>query len=347
MCKNYLSFLIIFVICANTITAQTSRFNKVSSFPLQKGIAQNYVMSPNGKWIVSNSYKQNIQIMAVRDMSIQSNIEITNHSINNLLFNADGSLLLGVKDDKYISVWSVKDSFKFINDIPLMGSLGVKRIIMSSNSKYIAWIENKSDQIIVWSIDNQNSIKLPIEHTGAINDICFSLDNKYIVSGGIDMSIVIWDTQRWEKIKTIRSQKKGAVLSLAFSPDGKNLLVTGEDKTILLWDTKKWKIRALSDLYADDVKYIYYSPGGVYFITLESNGTIKFWDSKGLFIFYEIKNETPLVNVAFTPGGFYLSGLDTLGVMCFWTIIDKKGSIKKKLFKPIEQRYIELLYDSL
>lgn len=68
-------------------------------------------------------------------------------------------------------------------------------------------------------------------HMGFIRDVVFTRDGKFLVSGGDDKVIRIWDTETGKTVRTIRGEigegDEGKINCLALSPDNKYLAVGG------------------------------------------------------------------------------------------------------------------------
>src|SRR5207249_1304588 len=63
----------------------------------------------------------------------------------------------------------------------------------------------------------------------------FSLDGKYLVTGGREYTVKIWDVETRELLHTLRGHN-GDVYTVAFSPDGRWVASAGEDSTVKVWD---------------------------------------------------------------------------------------------------------------
>ena len=74
---------------------------------------------------------------------------------------------------------------------------------------------------------------IQLSHTGFITSVAFSHNGSYIVTGGTDKTIKIWNTQSKQLIRTITAHKK-IVKSVVFAPDDKYLLSAGDDSIRLL-----------------------------------------------------------------------------------------------------------------
>lgn len=124
------------------------------------------------------------------------------------------------------------------------------------------------------------------DHIGQLATVCFSEDNKYLVSGGgVNVSgrkpiehynLRIWDLSTG-KMTSELSGHVDCVLKVKFTPDGKYLSSASEDNSVRVWEinTAKqiWKYEAdcyfLSCSITSDGKYLAAS---------SRDETIKIWD---------------------------------------------------------------------
>ena len=77
-------------------------------------------------------------------------------------------------------------------------------------------------------------------HEGAVLDLCFSPDGRYLASGAGDSTLRLWDLSTETPLHTCEGHKDH-VLFVAFSPDSKIVASGGLDKAIYLWDSETGK----------------------------------------------------------------------------------------------------------
>ncbi|MFN3191761.1 MAG: protein kinase domain-containing protein [Aureliella sp.] len=64
---------------------------------------------------------------------------------------------------------------------------------------------------------------------------CWSLDDKFLATCGLDGFVKVWDTQTWELLHTFGGHR-GKVNRAVWSPDGRQLASCGDDGQIIIWD---------------------------------------------------------------------------------------------------------------
>ena len=75
------------------------------------------------------------------------------------------------------------------------------------------------------------------KHTAPVTTVAFSADGTMLATGGGDDAIILWDTETWEEITTLRGHH-ARIGALAFTPDPgpPQILSASWDGTIRIWD---------------------------------------------------------------------------------------------------------------
>jgi WD40 repeat protein len=83
-------------------------------------------------------------------------------------------------------------------------------------------------------------------HTGPVNTIAVSPDGQYLVSGGEDTSVRLWEAETGKHVRTFSvgrfSKMPGNVLSVRFTPDGSKVLSAGEGGIGFAWEVESGKM---------------------------------------------------------------------------------------------------------
>jgi len=113
-------------------------------------------------------------------------------------------------------------------------------------------------------------------HALPIWGLAFSPDGRYVATGAVDLSAVVWDAQTGRQLRVLRGHK-GMVTSVAFSPDGRTVLTGSFDGTAVLWDIQTgkrlWTCGQSGMAGAATVWSVAFSPDGKYALT-----DAKLWD---------------------------------------------------------------------
>ena len=94
----------------------------------------------------------------------------------------------------------------------------------------------------LWDINSLKCIKTLKHHTKCVLSCCYNpLGKKEIFSGGNDLEIIVWITNKnvedYEESKALKGHTK-RISSLAFADDYNYLLSGSDDKTLRIWDLK-------------------------------------------------------------------------------------------------------------
>jgi WD40 repeat protein len=139
----------------------------------------------------------------------------------------------------------------------------VQGIAYSPVGRRVAWA-TRSGQIWISDLDaNVPPTPLPQVHTAIVAEMDFSPDGRYLVSGGRDRRVIVWDVAAKSVLKELPGHSN-AVNSVKFAPTGNIVASGGSENQILVWD-----ITRPDPLVAKlDVK------GGVNRLAFNASGTV-------------------------------------------------------------------------
>lgn len=154
-------------------------------------------------------------------------------------------------------------------------------------------------------------IFVQLGHAGDVTSVAFSSDGQYILSGGKDNTVKLWDVSTGKEIRTFRGHS-GWVCSLAFTPDGRYAVSGSSDKTIKIWNIETGGVvrtfsgeeEIQSMALSPDGRYLFAAGKGYDFNTHADYFTLKVLgleDGKKLWVSQRYKGFEP--HVAFFPDG--------------------------------------------
>jgi WD40 repeat protein len=98
-------------------------------------------------------------------------------------------------------------------------------------------------------------------HSKYVTCADFHPSGKYIVTGGFDNSIILWNAKSGKEIRMF-NRHTSAVWSVVFSKDGSQILSTSADQTTKLYDVITGNLIHSFSMPKDDIRQAYFSPDG-------------------------------------------------------------------------------------
>ena len=132
-----------------------------------------------------------------------------------------------------------------------------------------------SPDAIGYSNRDSIAVFLELQQAGPVHAITFSPDDQWVVTGGDDKVLHIWETASGKEIHTLKGSR-GSIRGLSFSPDGAWLASVSNIGEVIVWDTSTWESTQTFDLKAAGLS-IQFLPDGT-LRGANSGGLIQYWD---------------------------------------------------------------------
>jgi len=111
-------------------------------------------------------------------------------------------------------------------------------------------------------------------HQGTVRSVALSPDRQYLLSGGDDRAIKLWDMESGRCVQTFHGHRQ-RVFSVQFCPDRRHILSASDDQTVRLWDIVTGRVvRTLQGFH--DLSAIALSTDGRQVLTAGS--LMRLWD---------------------------------------------------------------------
>ena len=95
--------------------------------------------------------------------------------------------------------------------------------------------------VLIFDLHTLDYKKDFIGHGLASNVVRYSPDGKFLLTGGRDAHLNIWQVGNYELVKSIPAHN-WAIYDIAFSPDATLFATASRDKTIKIWDAKTFQL---------------------------------------------------------------------------------------------------------
>ena len=208
------------------------------------------------------------------------NLYRTDHADCTLAFSSKGKYLaICAMGTRQYDVWDVESltriaSLPDANGVPFNAGWQYASFIPGTTALFISNM-NWDSRRRLWDF-GMNRVTIPVSGTPSskITQAVFSSDGTFMVTGGQDHSVRLWDvsTRPFREIREIAPLwgHRGEIRAVALSPDGTRIASAGFDHDVLIWNierqtgsqtTRKWVFRCLPFFSRDGRLVVVAGPG--------------------------------------------------------------------------------------
>lgn len=193
-------------------------------------------ITPDGKYLAIISQSQQLRIYNLHQSSFNKSLKLSSPVFVSCVDETSTLFALGGSDG-VVQVLDIENgyithSFKghgsTISALKFHGELNSKKWVLTSG--------DTTGVIKVWDLVKRKNIVTLNEHNNAVRGLDFSSDGEYLLSGGRDDVLLLWDTKYWKLRKTIPTKQQ--VEASGFLNDSL-VYSCGGDAVFKVWDLVK------------------------------------------------------------------------------------------------------------
>jgi len=131
-----------------------------------------------------------------------------------------------------LEAFKLEDGFKSKFDTNI---LYVNNMAISTDGKYIAFYNKVSKEVSIFDRENKRFTHSINAHSGGVETVEFTKDNKYIITGGMEGRLYMWSVHTGKKVDTL-SHHHDSVSAISSHEDGRWIATAGYDKVIKVFN---------------------------------------------------------------------------------------------------------------
>jgi len=217
-----------------------------------------------------------------------------------LAVSPDGkyAVTTGFKDP--LRLWKLSDGAL---EKELTGDVNFRTLAFSGSGKWLA-CGSSGNQYTLWDTKKWKRKTYTIgkvSGTGDVASIDFSPDDKYMATGHMDSSIVIFDLAEREELHNF-FVRDAATWDVKFTRDGKYLATAQQDNAVYIWEVETGSRFATLKKHSEAVKCLAFSPDGATLASAGEDRKIIFWRSGAAPVSPDAGTSTPAAPAAVKSG---------------------------------------------
>ena len=173
----------------------------------------------------------------------------------------------------------------------------------------------------VWDIEKQQPLWMREGHKDSIDAVEWSPDGAYVVSGGGDPTIRLWQGEDDTLLKTfqIHQRSGNAVTDVAWSPDGK-ILACCCGTEVLVWDVASGTLlHTLSG--SIPISTVVWSAPAERLLLGDRDGAVSWWDTESwTCLTIRKEHKWRVRSISISSDGYTAASADHSGIIIIWDV---------------------------
>jgi WD40 repeat protein len=299
--------------------------------------------SPDGKKIITASWDRTAKVWDAKTGKLLLSLDEHTGDLYFGSFSPNGKMIVTGAADQTVKIWDAETGYLLGDLKGHTTPLGKSFTSMISDTMYA--IHDK--KIVAWNTNNGTLSGFLSGHKNWIGCIVRSKDGKFIATGDLYGSLIIWDPTTLLPL-LISGKGKASIRSISFTDNNQFVITGSQDSTVRIWDTKTGQL--ISQIKeTNEVNEVKLSSLGDKLITRISSDVARVWDVQSGKFLYELRHSIRYMkSAAFSPDGKYIvtctgNGLVQIGGQIrLWNSSD--GSLISEYTKTDEWGFFEVVF---
>jgi len=259
-------------------------------------------VSPDGTRILSASEDGIVKLWDFAEGSALRTLKGHETGVGDVCFCCGGRRALSGDRMGQVKLWDIETGkVVWTSDQKRYG--GVIGLAAGTDGKKAVFVSD-TGIVCVLDIANGQTIKIFGEKKrGALHDVAFSPDCRFVLAGGDDKTMRLWNAADGKEMMAFDGHDDG-VIGVCFSPDGRHVLSGSRDNTVRLWDSVSGEEERVFKGHTFSVYSVCFSPDGGHILSGSWDHTVKMWNVQtGALEFSMESLDSRFSGVVFHPDG--------------------------------------------
>ncbi|TFK72834.1 WD40 repeat-like protein [Pluteus cervinus] len=160
-------------------------------------------------------------------------------------------------------------------------------------------------------------------HASLVTSVAFSSDNRYVISGSKDQSIIIWNVETGQQVGNRLQGHTSIVTSVGFSSSDEYVVSASDDKTVRIWNLEAGVPTGGTSVlqgHTGCVRTAVFSPNNKYVASGSDDRSIRIWNVKTSQLITSLESSTSVTSVVFSSDNKYVASASWNNNIRIWNV---------------------------